>query len=115
MSKVIKLNAGDILINEGEEERDLFWVKSGELVALQHRPSYEVHLDHIKSDELIGEMSMIDKNSRSATIKAVTDCELIQFSTVEIYSIFNSQPKIIQVLLQTLVDRLRKTNARVKD
>ena len=113
MSKVIKLKPGEVLINEGDEKTDLYWVQSGELMVFQRRHHYEIHLDKIKADELIGEMSMIDKKPRSATIQALTDCEIIQFSTDEIYDIFESQPKIIQVLLQTLTDRLRKTNARI--
>lgn len=113
MSKVLKLAPGEILINEDDEKTDLYWVQSGELAAIQKRKHYEVHLDHIRAGELIGEMSMIDKKPRSATIQAVTECEVIQFSTDEIYTIFESQPKIIQTLLQTLVERLRKTNARI--
>lgn len=113
MSNVIKLAPGEILINEDDERSDLFWVQSGELAVIQKRKNYEVHLNNIVAGELIGEMSMIDKKPRSATIQAITNCEIMKFSTDEIYSIFESQPKIIQTLLETLVDRLRKTNARI--
>ena len=47
MSKLLKLSPGEILINEGEEKQDLYFVQKGELAVFQKRASYEVHLDKI--------------------------------------------------------------------
>ena len=113
MSKLLKLGPGEILIHEGEEKQDLYFVQKGELAVFQKRAGYEVHLDKIFAGELIGELAVIDQLPRSATIKAVTDCEVVQYSNEELKEIFEIQPQIVKILLQTLVDRLRKTTAKL--
>ncbi|MFZ4712185.1 MAG: Crp/Fnr family transcriptional regulator [Bacteriovoracaceae bacterium] len=114
MSKTIKLEAGEVLINEGEKKQDLFWVQKGELAVYQKRASYEIHLDKIHAGELIGELAVIDQLPRSATIKAITACEIIQYSNEELKDLFEAQPQIVKILLQTLVERLRKTTSRLQ-
>ncbi len=113
MSTILKLNPGDVLIHEGEQKKDLFWVQKGELAVFQKRLSYEIHLDKICAGELIGELAVIDQLPRSATIEALTHCEIIQYSNEELKDIFEAQPQIVKILLQTLVERLRKTTARL--
>lgn len=115
MTKVINLKSGGILINEGDLKQDLYWVQVGELEVIQNRKNYEVILDTVKAGELIGEMSPIDHLPRSATIRAKSECEIIMFSAEEIDQILVSQPQIIKILLNTLVERLRKTSAKVND
>jgi CRP/FNR family cyclic AMP-dependent transcriptional regulator len=63
---------------------------------------------------LVGEISFLDQEPRSATVKALTECELIQIPQETIDGIFKSQPKWLEILVKTLAERLRKANARIK-
>jgi CRP/FNR family cyclic AMP-dependent transcriptional regulator len=73
-----------------------------------------VILGHVYEGELVGEISFLDKESRSATVKALTDCELIEIPQETIDNIFKTQPKWLEILVMTLAERLRKANARIK-
>jgi CRP/FNR family cyclic AMP-dependent transcriptional regulator len=114
MASQVTLSPNQILLKEGEISNSMYWVQSGQLVVTKHRGSEEVILGHIYSGELVGEVSFLDQEPRSATVKAVSDCELIQIPQETIDSIYRTQPKWLETLVKTLAERLRKANARIK-
>lgn len=113
MTKLIKLKEDEIIIHEGSQSNSMYWVQAGQLVVVKKRGTEEVFLGHIQSGELVGEMSFLDGGYRSATVKALTDCDLIEIPKETIDAVFSSQPKWLEVLVKTLAERLRKTNARI--
>lgn len=114
MAKSMKLAANQILINEGDHSHCMFWLQTGQLVVTKKRGNEDVVLGHIYSGELVGEISFLDSEPRSAQVKAVTDCELIMIPQETIDTIFKDQPKWLEILVKTLAERLRKANARIK-
>ncbi len=114
MASQVKLSANQILLKEGEHSNSMYWVQTGQLVVTKRRGSDDVVLGHIYSGELVGELSFLDQESRSATVKAVTECDLIQIPQETIDNIFKTQPKWLEILVKTLAERLRKANARIK-
>jgi len=114
MVNKISLAINELLINEGERSSSMYWVQSGQLVVTKRRQNEEVVLGHIFEGELVGEISFLDREIRSATVKAVTTCELIQIPQEAIDNIFKTQPKWLEALVMTLAERLRKANARIK-
>lgn len=114
MTEIIKLKPSEILVQEGDHNTDLFIVHKGRLEIVQNRGTYEIHLDEIGEGEIIGEISAIDHQPRSATIRSLGDSEVLKYSTAEIKNLLNAQPALIRDLLETLVDRLRKTSKKLK-
>lgn len=114
MASQVKLSANQILLKEGEHSNSMYWVQTGQLVVTKRRGSDDVVLGHIYSGELVGELSFLDQETRSATVKAVTECDLIQIPQETIDNIFKTQPKWLEILVKTLAERLRKANARIK-
>jgi CRP/FNR family transcriptional regulator, cyclic AMP receptor protein len=65
--------AGDVIFREGEEAKELFVIKSGQVrIQLGNRTVTE-----LATDSIFGEMALIDSEPRSATAVAVTDVELV--------------------------------------
>lgn len=114
MAKLVTLAPNEILLREGEHSHNMYWVQNGQLIVTKKRGNDEVILGHIHSGELVGEISFLDSQPRSATVKAVTEVELIQIPQETFDSIFTSQPKWLEVLVKTLAERLRKANSRIK-
>lgn len=114
MASQVKLTANQVLLKEGEHSSAMYWVQNGQLVVTKKRGSEDVILGHIYSGELVGEISFLDAEPRSATVKAVTDSELIMIPQETIDGIFKTQPKWLEILVKTLAERLRKANARIK-
>ncbi len=114
MASLVKLSSNEILLREGEHSSSMYWLQNGQLVVTKKRGSEDVVLGHIYSGELVGEISFLDQEPRSATVKAISDCELIQIPIETIDGIFKTQPKWLEILVKTLAERLRKANARIK-
>ena len=110
----ISLKADQYLIREGEHSNSMYWVQQGQFVVTRKRLNEEVINGYIYSGELVGEISFLDKEARSANVKAMVDCELIEIPQEAIDGIFKSQPKWLEILVKTLAERLRKANARIK-
>ncbi len=114
MAGKISIKANQQLIKEGEHSNSMYWVQQGQLVVTKKRLNEDVVLGHVFEGELVGELSFLDKESRSATVKALTDCELIEIPQETIDNIFKTQPKWLETLVMTLAERLRKANSRIK-
>lgn len=114
MATPVRLSPNQILLKEGEHSNSMFWVQTGQLVVTKKRGMDEVILGHIYSGELVGEISFLDQEARSATVKAVTECDLIEIPQETIDGIFKKEPKWLEILVKTLAERLRKANARIK-
>lgn len=114
MAKTVHLKVNQHLLQEGEHSSSMYWVQTGQLVVTKKRLNEDVILAHIYEGELVGEISFLDREARSATVRALTECELIEIPQDAIDQIFKTQPKWLEILVMTLAERLRKANARIK-
>jgi CRP-like cAMP-binding protein len=114
MAKQIKLAPDQVLLREGEHSHSMFWVQAGQLVVTKKRGTDEVLLGHVYSGELVGEISFLDNEPRSATVKAVSECDVIEIPQETLDKVFSTQPKWMEILVKTMAERLRKANARIK-
>ena len=105
----------DVLIQEGERSTCMYLLQSGQLVVTKKKQGADdIQLGFICSGELVGEMSFLDNEPRSATVRAVTDCEVIEIPGGLMEKVLDNQPAWFKTLLRTLTERIRKTNARVR-
>ena len=78
--QIVTLQAGEILFNEGEASASMYVVRSG---TLSIRGASVVYED-IGAGGIVGEMGIIDSHMpRSATVLALTRCELTHASDAE--------------------------------
>lgn len=110
----IKLNPGDFLLHEGDESSEMYYLQSGTLAVLKRKGDTQHQIGTIISGELVGEMSFLDKSPRSATVKAMTEATLVVIPNEKLDATLNALPKWFTALLYTLLDRLRKANARIR-
>ncbi len=114
MAWPVTLSADQVLLREGEESLSMYLLQEGELVVSKQDGDEHVILGYIHSGELVGELSFLDQKPRSATVRAVTNCKLIQIPQKTIDDMFKSQPPWLEIFIKTIVTRLRETNARIK-
>jgi len=114
VSDTIKLKAEDYLVREGEESNEMFYLSSGTLAIFQRKGDSERQIGTVYSGELVGEMSFLDNKPRSASVKAVGECELTVIPREKLQKYLSTQPHWYRALVQTMVDRLRRANKRVR-
>lgn len=104
------LAAGETLFQEGEVATSVFIVKTGELEALRTTNEELVPIGRVHVGEFVGEMAHINNDNRSATIRAVSACELIEIPRGTLDMILFSKPAWAKALIATLSKRLKVTS-----
>ncbi len=99
------LDAGDLLFREGDPSGRFYIVSSGRLRAIRGLGAgHQVVLGEIGRGEPVGEMGVLEETPRLASVIAVRDSRVMEFSSDEI----NKLPKA------TLVELMRALSARLR-
>jgi CRP-like cAMP-binding protein len=99
---------GELMAEEGERGRTLFLIESGEAAVL-------VHGDEVRRlgpGDYFGEMALVDKSARSATVRAETEVRGYQLPVFSFRPIVESHPEMIWALLEALAQRVRDAESR---
>ena len=118
--------AGAMIIQEGDPGDSLFIMASGEveitkqltLVLDEDTPKERVMI-RLKAENGVyfGEMALLENETRSATVTALTDCSLLELHQKDFLDLIWHNPvmgvKLLLRLAQVLSRHLRKTNQDV--
>jgi CRP/FNR family transcriptional regulator, cyclic AMP receptor protein len=115
MIAVKHLKKGDLLMREGETSNSMYWVQSGTLRLFKKKGSGFIELGVVHSGEVVGDMSFLDSQPRSASVEALQPCDIIEIPRGKFDEFINTQPSWMKSLVQTLVKRLRGTNNRLRE
>ncbi len=113
-----RFKAGEVIFEEGSLGDSVYVVGEGQVEVLQRQPSGgQRQLAVLSRPHFFGEMSLIDKEHRSATIRARTDADVLQL-TVENLATFRRQYRdaftfIVINIARMLSSRLREANLRL--
>lgn len=102
------LKAGDTLITEGSLDNACYWIQKGRLqVTVKDSSGKAQIVNSVKAGDIVGEMAFFDSAPRSCTVHAVTDCEYITLHREEFQELMDAQPKWINKIIQSLIQKLR--------
>jgi CRP/FNR family transcriptional regulator, cyclic AMP receptor protein len=104
---------GKIVIKAGEAERSLYILAFGTLEVLMEQRGKNRRIASIQSGSVVGEQSFLDGRPRSASIRAASECQILQLSR-DSFDIFAArEPSLARAFLfdlgRILSLRLRST------
>jgi len=114
----LEVREGDILFSEGDAGDSICFVVDGRLDVMQTPLSGEpVIVNALSRGQSFGEMAIMEKKPRSATIKAVAPSRLITLDRSRFETLMQEQPtvavKILMGVSLLLSKKLRQTNSRL--
>jgi signal transduction histidine kinase len=110
-SRRIHAKPGDRVIEEGAPGDSLYVVLSGELEITKRDGEREVVLATRKAGEAVGEMSLLERTPRSASMRALQPSELLEVNPDAFRAVLESNPSTAMTVLRTVASRLRSTEA----
>lgn len=115
-SSLRKYPKNTILFMEGDENSQLFVIKSG-LVCIHtdDNEGRQLVLNYMGPGEYFGELSLLDDKPRSASASTVEDSMLLTISREHFRGFMREYPELYEVLMVELVDRIRSLTENVKD
>jgi CRP/FNR family cyclic AMP-dependent transcriptional regulator len=99
---------GEAITEEGEAGRTFVVIESGEAAVTVHGQE----VGKLGPGEAFGEMALIDKSARSATIKAETEVHGYQLPVWSFRPLVESHPEMAWALLEALANRVRVAESR---
>lgn len=107
------------ILSEGEEGRTLYLVLSGSVrVTRSIGGEHEQVIGFVKAGDSFGEMALLDRRPRSASVHANEPVELALFDHDEITRVFESNPsigyRVVRAFAEVVSLRLRDTNDRLR-
>ncbi|MGZ3787600.1 MAG: Crp/Fnr family transcriptional regulator [Bacteriovorax sp.] len=115
-SGIKTLQPGEVLFHEGDPAVSMYIIQKGQLRLFRPKGKGFIELAVLRSGEVLGEMSYFDPESkrRSASAAAITRTEVIEISFTALEKTMTALNPWFKTLINTLAERLRKSNEKVK-
>ena len=97
--------AGQTIITQGEHGESLYLIIEGTVTVTQNGET----IAQLAENDYFGEMSILDGEPRSASVKADTDCLLLRISKDDFYAILARYHDVSLHIIRTLTQRLRQS------
>ncbi|NBR87491.1 MAG: hypothetical protein EBT61_18650 [Verrucomicrobia bacterium] len=104
LSKIQNLKDGECFIREGEPSDSIYFIGWGEVAVVKGG----VEIDTMRTGGVIGEMGVLKKVPRSATIKCKGEVEVLRVEADDFLRILDGQPAIWRTML---IDQMGKVTS----
>jgi len=112
-----RFEAGATIVAEGEQGRSMFVVQSGKLVvSMRGHSGSIIRMSDLEPGDFFGEMTLIEMQSRSATVVAESSTVLYELTARNLYTCYKTDIHAYVMVLQNinreLCRRLRRADNR---
>ena len=113
-TNTIQFKEGDYLLRQGEIGDFLYFIKSGNVKVFRQEGGYEVVFSELSQGAVIGEMSLIEEDTRIANAVAMNDVTVIKLSRESYTKAVEDLPPWLLGLCKTLMKRLRNADEKIE-
>jgi CRP/FNR family cyclic AMP-dependent transcriptional regulator len=108
--------SGTLLMQEGSAGTSLMIIVRGTVrVSLLTAGGKRFVIDDLSRGEVLGEMAMFDGGTRSADVKAVTNCDVLSLERRDVIPFLEGHPQACLKMVEILSRRLRRANEHMTD
>ena len=108
-SDEVSVRAGKVLVEQGQIGRECFVVVEGSATVKRNGRKVAT----FGPGDYFGELSLLDKGPRTATVAADTDMKVLVLGPREFSGVLDSVPGLAHKLLATLASRVRELDTKV--
>ncbi len=109
----LEFQTGDTIFHEGDASSSVCLIRRGTVDVFKRIDDDVVRLGSVGEGEFVGEMGVIEKRPRGATVRAATDVALEMLSEEEFLLRLSEDAATAMRALRRLSERLRAANDRV--
>jgi CRP/FNR family transcriptional regulator/CRP/FNR family cyclic AMP-dependent transcriptional regulator len=111
VASVRRYHPGETILHESDPGDQFFVILQGSVKIFVDSPDgREVVLTHLQAGDFFGEMALLEGESRSASVTALTDCETVALSRDDFFTALAGDFSLTKRILQALSARLRRAN-----
>lgn len=102
--------AGSIICREGSLEHVLYIIQDGKVAFTKEMDQGEQFLGIRGRGEFFGELGVLDRVPRAATVHAISDCKLIEIHEDTLDTILTRSPSVSRAIMRGLTRSVRDTD-----
>jgi len=115
MLTVVSPEAGETIFREGDEASEMFVVLGGEMEVLKRsRAAVDARVAVLGPSDWFGEMSIVDIQPRSATVRALAPARLIRITAADLDALYRHDVRSYAIIVLNLARELSR-RLRVAD
>jgi CRP-like cAMP-binding protein len=115
-SRIREVPKGQILCWEGDPGNDLLILEAGRVKICRYSAGgQEVVLAEAAAPVAIGELALIDRSPRTATLVTQTDATIRYLPREALLNLLATDPRVAMALMQAMAGMIRQTNERLAD
>jgi signal transduction histidine kinase len=113
-SEWVAAREGEVLMREGEPGEALFIIIEGEVEVTKRTGNSDVLLAVRGTNEIMGEMSLLENRPRTATVRVTRRSELLKISRKTFDELLSHNPAASLTMLRTVSSRLRNSESMLR-
>ncbi len=94
-AEVRTVRAGETIIDEGAEGRDIFVIRQGSMVVQKTIGGRPVFLSYLPAGSYVGEMALLEGGRRTATVRAAIKSEIIRLDGEAFRRLLERKPELL--------------------
>lgn len=114
MADIMTIRAGDVLMEEGSAGDALYVILDGEFAITKRAHDRDLWIANRGPGEVLGELSLLERAPRSATVRAATDCRLLRICREDFKLLLTRSSTAAVAMLRTVTARLRNTELMLR-
>ena len=110
-----RFKRGEVIVEQGEKSNTLFIILTGRVrVVTSDKRGREVILATLQPGDYIGEMSLIDNEPHSATVRAEVQTDMLILGRAEFARCLPENSSLSYAIMRGLVQRLRSADRQIE-
>ncbi|RIK31563.1 MAG: histidine kinase [Anaerolineae bacterium] len=110
-AKPVSLRAGEYLMKQGDVGDAAYVVVKGEFEVSKQSGQSLIKIDVRNPGDVLGEMALLSSSPRSASVVAVTDCEVLRISPEAFENLLSTSSTATLAVLHWVMNRLSQNDA----
>jgi CRP-like cAMP-binding protein len=103
--RFLEIDADSVLIEQGKGVDGLFVLLSGNVVIVRRAGAAEETLAELNSGDIFGEMSLLNNEPASATVRATSKCFALKLPAQDFREIIMTHPQVLDYVSQVAQTR----------
>jgi CRP/FNR family transcriptional regulator, cyclic AMP receptor protein len=114
-TEIVRFAAGQPIFNIGDPGDAIYIIRSGEVeVFFKNDTGERIVLEKSGCGDFFGELSLLDRGGRSASVVAITETETLRLDRPALERYLQSHPAAVMDLLAAMGRRLRTSSERLR-
>jgi CRP-like cAMP-binding protein len=104
---------GKLIVEEGDEAFVAYIIQSGVVSVFSEKDGKKIEFTKLEAGEIFGESALIQDITRTASVEAMTDCNLITITRDSFQDKINNSDPTIRAVIKMLSNRVNHSNTEL--